>query len=104
VPSQLYAYFKQAKQDPPFESATKPSVYQFKVCSRTTSSCATLPIEANQLTMNPWQAGYKYKAWEKIVNEGVTPANAEKEYISFVEELKQKHGYDPNKQPEAVSS
>jgi hypothetical protein len=51
-----------------------------------------------------WQGKYKYKAWEKLVNDGVTPADAEKKYIELVEEMKQKHGYDASKKPEAVGA
>lgn len=51
-----------------------------------------------------WQGKYKYKAWEKLVNDGVTPADAEKRYVELVEEMKQKHGYDASKKPEAVGA
>ncbi|WAO85321.1 ACB domain-containing protein [Fusarium falciforme] len=44
----------------------------------------------------------KHKAWEKVVNEGVTPEAAQEQYVKLVEELKEKYGYDENKVPEAV--
>lgn len=76
---QMYAYYKQATQNPAFESADKPGMFDLK-------------------------GKYKYKAWEKIVQEGVTPADAETKYIAFVEEMKKKHGYDPSKTPEEVGA
>jgi diazepam-binding inhibitor (GABA receptor modulating acyl-CoA-binding protein) len=46
----------------------------------------------------------KKNAWEKIVNEGVTPEQAQEKYIKLIEELKVTYGYDANKEPEAVGS
>ncbi|ERF76754.1 hypothetical protein EPUS_02293 [Endocarpon pusillum Z07020] len=76
---QLYALYKQATQNPKFESADKPGTFDFT-------------------------GKAKYRAWENVVKEGITPADAEKKYIALVAELKQKHGYDPSKTPETVGS
>lgn len=54
--------------------------------------------------MRAQQGKAKRKAWQKIVDEGVTPQEAQKRYVALVEKLKEKHGYDPNKVPEAVGS
>ncbi|MCJ1400894.1 hypothetical protein MMC11_004105 [Xylographa trunciseda] len=43
---------------------------------------------------------YKYNAWKKMVDEGVTSAQAQQQYVKFVGELKPKYGFDPNKKPE----
>ncbi|KAL2691777.1 hypothetical protein Neosp_002168 [[Neocosmospora] mangrovei] len=48
------------------------------------------------------QGKAKYNAWKKVVEEGVTPDNAQEQYVKLVEELKEKYGYDENKVPEAV--
>ena len=44
----------------------------------------------------------KHYAWKNIVNEGVTPEEAQTKYIELVEKMKEKYGYDENKVPEAV--
>ncbi|RFU35684.1 hypothetical protein B7463_g725, partial [Scytalidium lignicola] len=44
----------------------------------------------------------KKRAWQKIVDEGTSQEEAKSKYVELVEELKAKHGYDANKQPEAV--
>ncbi|ROW16647.1 hypothetical protein VPNG_01553 [Cytospora leucostoma] len=46
----------------------------------------------------------KKNAWQKRVDEGVTPSQAKEEYVALVETLKTKYGYDANKQPEAVGN
>jgi len=74
---QMYALFKQATQDPSFEKAAKPGTFDLK-------------------------GKAKYRAWEKIVNEGVTPEEAQTKYVALIAELKEKYGYDENKVPEAV--
>ncbi|GKZ19793.1 hypothetical protein AbraIFM66951_010790 [Aspergillus brasiliensis] len=64
---QLYALYKVATQSN-FAEAPKPSAFDF--------------------------AGkYKYNAWKKLLDEGVTPEQAQERYIAFVEELKTKYGY-----------
>ncbi|KAI0844118.1 acyl-CoA-binding protein [Daldinia vernicosa] len=47
---------------------------------------------------------YKYQAWQKVVDEGVSPADAQDRYVKLVETLKEKYGYDADKEPEAVKS
>ncbi|KAI9812843.1 MAG: hypothetical protein M1832_006464 [Thelocarpon impressellum] len=74
---QLYAYFKQGTQDPPISSAPQPSVWDLK-------------------------GKAKQKAWQKIVDEGVTPEEAQAKYVELVESLKEKYGYDADKVPEPV--
>ncbi|KAI0533605.1 acyl CoA binding protein-domain-containing protein [Xylaria digitata] len=46
----------------------------------------------------------KLRAWEGILAEGLTPEQAQERYIALVEELKTKHGFDPEKEPEVVGS
>ena len=46
----------------------------------------------------------KKNAWQKKVDSGVSPADAEKQYVELVEKLKTSYGYDPSKAPEAVGS
>lgn len=50
------------------------------------------------------QGKAKKNAWQKRIDEGVTPDQAQEKYVAFVESLKEKHGYDANKAPEAVGS
>ncbi|KAL1969962.1 hypothetical protein VTN77DRAFT_7472 [Rasamsonia byssochlamydoides] len=64
---QLYALSKQALQNPPFEKKEEPSSWAF-------------------------QEHAKWKAWKKVYEEGVSPADAQKQYIALVKELKQKYG------------
>ncbi|KAI1775024.1 putative fatty acid binding protein [Hypoxylon cercidicola] len=47
---------------------------------------------------------YKYNAWKDLVDEGITPETAQERYVKKVEELKEKYGFDANKEPEAVKS
>ncbi|KAL9090517.1 MAG: hypothetical protein Q9165_005278 [Trypethelium subeluteriae] len=35
----------------------------------------------------------KYNQWQKLVNDGVTKADAEKKYVELVGSLKQKYGF-----------
>ncbi|GBF59725.1 acyl-CoA-binding protein homolog [Trichophyton mentagrophytes] len=75
----LYALFKQGKQDPPFEQAPAPGMFDLK-------------------------GKYKYAKWKTTVEEGVTPEQAQERYIELVEKLKAKYGYDESKQPESVGA
>lgn len=36
------------------------------------------------------------------MDEGITPQQAEEKYVALVNQLKDKHGYDPDKQPEKI--
>ncbi|KAI0841252.1 putative fatty acid binding protein [Hypoxylon sp. FL0890] len=75
---ELYGLFKVGNGED-FSKAEKPGVFDLK-------------------------AKYKYQAWQKLVDEGVTPQDAQERYVKKVEELKEKYGYDANKVPEAVKS
>jgi len=45
----------------------------------------------------------KYNAWKKVaVEDGLTADEAQDKYVKKVEEMKEKYGYDANKEPEAV--
>lgn len=44
----------------------------------------------------------KKNAWQKLVDEGVTPEEAQKRYVQLVEKLKSAYGYDESKEPEPV--
>ncbi|RDW57269.1 hypothetical protein BP5796_12719 [Coleophoma crateriformis] len=70
----MYAFYRQAVQEPPFESAEKPSKFALKDRA-------------------------KYSAWEKVVKEGVTPEAAQTKYIDHVEGMKKTYGFDPSKEP-----
>ena len=48
------------------------------------------------------QGKAKKRAWQKVVDEGVTPTAAEEKYVELVESLKSKYGYDATKKPETV--
>ncbi|KAL9113005.1 MAG: hypothetical protein Q9227_002870 [Pyrenula ochraceoflavens] len=75
----LYALYKQTLQDPSFDKATAPGMFDLK-------------------------GKAKYNAWQKVVNDGVTPQQAETKYVQLVNSLKTKYGFDPNKVPEEVGS
>ncbi|OAA58097.1 Acyl-CoA-binding protein, ACBP [Niveomyces insectorum RCEF 264] len=46
----------------------------------------------------------KKNAWQKVVDEGLTPEQAQERYVEYIEKLKATHGYDPEKVPETVGS
>ncbi|KAK2025494.1 acyl CoA binding protein [Colletotrichum zoysiae] len=46
----------------------------------------------------------KQSAWQKVVDEGTTPEQAQEKYVALVNSLKEKYGYDANKEPEAVGA
>ncbi|KAH7384820.1 putative acyl-CoA-binding protein like protein [Cadophora sp. MPI-SDFR-AT-0126] len=46
----------------------------------------------------------KKRAWQKVVDEGLTSDEAKEKYVALVESFKEKYGYDANKNPEAVGS
>lgn len=50
------------------------------------------------------QGKAKKNAWQKIVDEGVTPEQAQERYVAQVEKMKEAYGYDENKEPEAVGN
>ncbi|KAI2607099.1 acyl-CoA-binding protein [Hypoxylon fragiforme] len=75
---ELYALFK-VGNDEDFSKAEKPGMFDLK-------------------------SKYKYQAWEKVINEGISPEEAQQRYVKKVEELKETFGFDANKVPEAVKS
>ncbi|KAJ2992460.1 hypothetical protein NUW58_g2163 [Xylaria curta] len=46
----------------------------------------------------------KLKAWEGLLEENLTPEQAQERYIALVEQLKAKLGFDPAKEPEVVGN
>ncbi|ROT40547.1 acyl CoA binding protein [Sodiomyces alkalinus F11] len=46
----------------------------------------------------------KKNAWQKVVDEGTTPEQAQEKYVALVNRLKEAYGYDANKEPEAVGA
>ncbi|UNI21643.1 acyl-CoA-binding protein (ACBP)/diazepam binding inhibitor (DBI)/endozepine (EP) [Purpureocillium takamizusanense] len=46
----------------------------------------------------------KKNAWQKVVDEAITPQQAQERYVELVEKLKASCGYDENKEPEAVGN
>ncbi|KAH6958504.1 acyl CoA binding protein-domain-containing protein [Fusarium avenaceum] len=76
---ELYALFKVSNGED-FSKATKPGMLDLK----------------NKA---------KYNAWKKAVEEDeLTPEAAQQKYVELVEKLKVSHGYDANKEPEAVGA
>ncbi|KAK1767963.1 acyl CoA binding protein [Phialemonium atrogriseum] len=75
---QLYALFKTGTGED-FAKAPAPSMFDIK-------------------------AKAKKNAWKAIVDEGISAEEAQERYVELVEALKEEHGYDENKQPEAVGS
>lgn len=41
-----------------------------------------------------WQEKAKRGAWQKLVDAKVTPQDAQKRYVTLVNELKDKYGYE----------
>ncbi|RDW79593.1 acyl-CoA binding protein [Coleophoma cylindrospora] len=48
------------------------------------------------------QGKAKKRAWQKIVDEGITSDEAKARYVAKIAALKESCGYDANKAPEAV--
>jgi hypothetical protein len=46
----------------------------------------------------------KKNAWQQLVEEGVTPKEAQSRYVTLVEKLKETYGYDADKEPEPVGA
>ncbi|KFY74927.1 hypothetical protein V499_05084 [Pseudogymnoascus sp. VKM F-103] len=74
---EMYGLYKQATQDPPIEKSEAPGVFDLK-------------------------GKAKKRAWQKVVDEGVTPEQAQEKYIALIEQLKVLYKFDENKVPEAV--
>lgn len=73
----MYGLYKQATQEPPIEKSETPGTFDLK-------------------------GKAKKRAWQKVVDEGVTPEQAQKQYIDLIEKLKETYGFDASKVPEAV--
>ncbi|KAL9049824.1 MAG: hypothetical protein Q9162_006998 [Coniocarpon cinnabarinum] len=65
----LYGLFKQGTQDPPIEKASKPGMFDMV-------------------------GKEKRKAWERVVEKGTKPEQAQVEYVQYVEDLKDRYGFD----------
>ncbi|KAK1465434.1 acyl CoA binding protein [Colletotrichum cuscutae] len=50
------------------------------------------------------QGKAKQSAWQKVVDDKLTPEQAQEKYVALVNSLKEKYGYDANKEPEAVGA
>lgn len=50
------------------------------------------------LTAVGWQARAKRRAWQKVVDEGITPEEAQKQYVELVDKLLNTYG-DKSKDP-----
>lgn len=48
------------------------------------------------------QGKYKHSSWKKLVDEGLSPEDAQIKYVELIEKLKEKYGYDEGKEPEQV--
>ena len=48
------------------------------------------------------QGKAKKRAWQKVVDEGLTVDEAKERYVKLVALMKEKYGYDADKVPEAV--
>ena len=55
-----------------------------------------------RLTLIGGKGKAKKRAWQKIVDEGITSDEAKERYVALVESMKKKYGYDADKVPEAV--
>lgn len=95
---QLYGWAKVAS-GADFAEAKKPGTFDFVVrlpvfllhYTNTFDSILVCNLWAIQeLTL--CQGKEKYKAWEKVVKEGLTSEQAKEEYVKRFEELKNKHG------------
>lgn len=101
---QLYALYKQATQDPPIDKAETPGTFDFKVSQGSSRDRRYfIYLWRRKLTVHFEQKGKaKKRAWQKVVDEGITPSAAEEKYVELVESLKSKYGYDADKKPETV--
>ncbi|KAI1854144.1 hypothetical protein JX265_003535 [Neoarthrinium moseri] len=46
----------------------------------------------------------KKNAWQKVVDDGTTPEQAQEKYVALIEKAKAEYGFDENKAPEAVGA
>lgn len=66
---ELYGLFKQGTQDPPFEQTQAPGMFEIKEKA-------------------------KRAAWQKLADAKMSPQDAQKKYITLVNSLKDKYGYE----------
>ncbi|KAI4090116.1 MAG: hypothetical protein LQ339_008429 [Xanthoria mediterranea] len=66
---ELYSLFKQGSQNPPFAEAPKPGMFDLT-------------------------GKAKYKAWEKVEDEGLSAKDAQEKYVKKVNTLKEKYGFE----------
>lgn len=76
-------------------------MFDFKVRPAT---CLPRNSTQSAALTNSLQNKAKYNAWKKLVEDGVTPEQAETKYIALIEELKTKYGFDASKAPETVGA
>ncbi|KAL6862685.1 acyl-CoA-binding protein (ACBP)/diazepam binding inhibitor (DBI)/endozepine (EP) [Amphichorda felina] len=92
----LYALYKIANAED-ITKAPAPGMFDLKASS--------LPLPREPPSNPPlWNGKAKKNAWQQGLDEGLTPAQAEEQYVALVEKLKVSCGYDANKDPEAVGS
>lgn len=71
-------------------------------------ACCTLPNHRTnypadtQLTREQGKA--KRKAWQELVDQNISADEAQKKYVTLVEDLKTKYGFDETKKPETVGT
>lgn len=59
---------------------------------------------ANRRCAHEKQGKAKKAAWQKVVDEGLSPEEAQAKYVTLVEGMKETYGYDESKEPEAVGA
>ncbi|MCJ1230233.1 hypothetical protein MMC12_006905 [Toensbergia leucococca] len=65
---ELYALFKQGSQDPPITDTTRPGGFDMK-------------------------GKYKWDAWKKVADKGLSAEAAQEKYVELVEDLKKSLGF-----------
>lgn len=53
-----------------------------------------IPWNITNIPLLMWQEKAKRGAWQKLVDAKVTPQDAQKRYVTLVNELKDKYGYE----------
>ncbi|TAQ91073.1 hypothetical protein B7494_g636 [Chlorociboria aeruginascens] len=59
---------------------------------------------AEKLGMFDLKGKAKRKAWQAVVDEGITSDEAKDRYVAKIEKMKETYGYDANKVPEEVGA
>jgi diazepam-binding inhibitor (GABA receptor modulator, acyl-CoA-binding protein) len=99
--AQLYAFYKQGTQDPPIEKSEVPGMFDLKVPLVLCLPSTSFPLIAESFYP---KGKAKKRAWQNVVDDGVTPNEAQSSYVKLVESLKETYGYDADKEPEAVGA